>query len=309
MDTTAQSSSGRRLDENRNVETVLEQLACYKLRKTQQQGEKTYVHGIVKAKANVQRINGVNVSLLQTPPSNVQVLAQSRRVVALGDNRNAALRGPSQQHLRRRLAVLRRRRRDHAVLQQRRRGLRRVHVQLKETQRPKGRVCSHRNALALHILHQPLLLQIRMVLDLQRRRADARMPQQVDDQLDAEVADAYAARQLLVNQRLHGLPRLLDGGVAELDVAGGVGPAGRVALGRVDVFQRDGEVDEEQVEVVESQIGQLLARRELDLVAVVERVPQLGDHEQLLTRDEPVFDGARKALADFLFVAVVCRID
>ena len=64
-------------------------------------------------------------------------------------------------------------------------------------------------------------------------------------------------------------------------------------------------MDEVQVEVFQPEVLQLLARNRLDLVALVERVPQLGHHEELLALDEAVLDGACNALADLLFVAVV----
>jgi hypothetical protein len=49
----------------------------------------------------------------------------------------------------------------------------------------------------------------------------------------------------------------------------------------------------------------LLAADRLDLVAIVERVPELGDEEELFAFDEAVFDGSGDTFAGFFLVAVV----
>lgn len=53
-------------------------------------------------------------------------------------------------------------------------------------------------------------------------------------------------------------------------------------------------------------VGELLLADRLDAVSVVERVPELGDNEELLTLDEAVSYGACDALPAFLLVSVVC---
>lgn len=143
------------------------------------------------------------------------------------------------------------------------------------------------------------------MLDLQRGRTNARIPQQIHDQLRREVTDTNAAGKLLVHERLHRCPGLLDRGVAELQFVLLGLPARRVADRRVDVFQRDGEVHNVQVEVVDAPVSELLAANGLDAVAIVEAVPELGDDEELFALDETVFNGAGDALAGFDFVAIV----
>lgn len=83
-------------------------------------------------------------------------------------------------------------------------------------------------------------------------------------------------------------------------------PARGVAHLGVDVLERNGEVDEEQVKVVDAPVGQLLAADGLDLLAVVERLPELADNEELLTLDKTVLDGARNTLSALDLIAVVC---
>jgi hypothetical protein len=86
-------------------------------------------------------------------------------------------------------------------------------------------------------------------------------------------------------------------------------PAGWVALLWVDVLQSDGEVDEVEVEVVDTPVFELLLANGLDLLAVVEGLPKLGDDEEVFALDEAVLDGAGYTLAALDFVSVVCEIE
>lgn len=83
-------------------------------------------------------------------------------------------------------------------------------------------------------------------------------------------------------------------------------PARWVADLGVDVFEGDGEVDEVEVEVVDAPVGKLLADDGLDLLAVVEGLPELADDEEVLTLYKALLDGAGNTLAALDFVAVVC---
>lgn len=60
-----------------------------------------------------------------------------------------------------------------------------------------------------------------------------------------------------------------------------------------------------QVEVVDSPIGELLAADGLNLLAVVEGVPELGDEEEVFALDDAFLDGSSDSFAGFLLVAVV----
>lgn len=65
-----------------------------------------------------------------------------------------------------------------------------------------------------------------------------------------------------------------------------------------------------QFELVgDTPVRELLLADGLDPVSVVERVPQLGDDEELLALDEAVFYGASNALSALLLIAVVWRAD
>lgn len=97
----------------------------------------------------------------------------------------------------------------------------------------------------------------------------------------------------------------MDGGIAGNDVRPIVGEARRVPVRRVDVFERDGEVNDVKVEVVDAPVLQLLLADRADAVVVVEGVPELGDKEEIGAFDESVFDGPGNSLAGFDLVAVV----
>ena len=121
-----------------------------------------------------------------------------------------------------------------------------------------------------------------------------------------EVADPDRFCQTLVYQLLHGLPRLLNGGVARDDVLAVVGKAGGIALGGIDVFEGDGEMHDVEIEVVDAPVFELLFADGLDAVVVVEGIPELGDEEEVFAFDDAFFDGAGDTLAGFYLVAVIC---
>jgi len=97
----------------------------------------------------------------------------------------------------------------------------------------------------------------------------------------------------------------LNGGIAGNDVRPVVGEARRVAVRGVDVFERDGEVHDVKVEVVDAPVLQLLLADRADAVMVVEGVPELGDKKKIGAFDESVFDGPGNTLTGFDLVAVV----
>lgn len=57
------------------------------------------------------------------------------------------------------------------------------------------------------------------------------------------------------------------------------GPAGWVSDRGVDIFEGNGEVDQVEVKVLDAPICQLLLGDLLDLVAVMEGIPELADDE------------------------------
>lgn len=76
----------------------------------------------------------------------------------------------------------------------------------------------------------------------------------VHDELAVEVADADGLGHALANKFLHSRPGLLDASVTGDDILAVVSEARGVALRGVHVFERDREVDDKEVEVVDAPI-------------------------------------------------------
>lgn len=151
------------------------------------------------------------------------------------------------------------------------------------------------------------LLEVGVKLNLESRGADLGILEHVVDGLRLEVGDADASGKALLDELLHGAPGLLVGGLAPADLLVAiVVPAGRVADSGVDVLEGDGEVDEEEVKVVDLPVGELAAGDGLDVLLVVEGLPELGDDEKVLALHKAFGDGAGDALAALLLISVVC---
>lgn len=270
--------------------------------------ESTHVCGLVEAQVLVQRGYGLNLIIIEVEAEVLEVLLHASLAAALGNDGDAALGGPAQQHLGGGLAVLVGDGLDGGLLHERDGVLGAGHVELDEAGGAEAGVGGDGDALGGGGLEQQRLDEVWVVLDLQGGGLDAGVAQEVVEQLGLEVGHADAAGEALVGEALHGLPGLLDGGLGGADLGAGVvdEPARRVADRGVDVLEGDGEVDEVEVEVVDAPVGQLAAGDGLDAVAVVEAVPQLGDDEEVLALHQAVLDGASDTLTALLLVAIVC---
>lgn len=93
---------------------------------------------------------------------------------------------------------------------------------------------------------------------------------------------------------------MLDLGACIIDI-----PAGRVAYFGSDIFDSDGEMDQVEVEVVDSPVCELFTGNGLDLFGVVEGVPQFRGDEEVFALYDALLDSAGNTLAGFDFVAVI----
>ena len=268
---------------------------------------KTYVGGLVEADAAVETRDGLEVLLGEIEIERVEVGLHGGLAAGLGDDGQAALGGPAEEDLGGVLVVLLADGLDGGVLEEGLELLGVLHVELAERGRAEGGVGGHGDALSLGEVEEVLLDEVGVVLDLEGGGADLGVAEEVVQELGLEVGDTDALGETLLDERLHGGPGLLDGGLGGADLALAVKvPAGRVADRGVDVLEGDGEVDQVEVEVVDTPVGELLADNGLDAVAVVEGVPELGDDEELLALDDALLDGAGNTLAALSLVAVVC---
>lgn len=267
----------------------------------------TYVGGLVELEVQVHLGNASIVLLVNVKGSAVEVLLHNGRARGLGDDSETLLGGPSEEDLGRGLVVLLGEALEEIMLHEGRDGLGAVHVELDEAGRAEGRVGGDGDALLLGEADELGLLKVGVKLDLEGGRADLGVLEHVVESLGLEVGDTDGLGKTLLNESLHGLPGLLVGGLGPADLLlAVVVPAGRVADLGVDVLEGDGEVDQEEVKVVDLPVGELAAGDGLDALLVVEGLPELGDDEELLTLHEAVLDGAGDTLTALLLVAVVC---
>lgn len=147
---------------------------------------------IIQAQANIQARDLGNLLLGQVKRGAVQVLRQALGAVGLWNHDDVALRGPAEEHLRRRLAVPVRHRLDDGVLEERRRGGRLAAAHLQVRLRAEAAVRRHDDAVLLRHVDEVALRQVRVVFDLQHRGPDLGVAQHVVEELGVEVG--YANR-------------------------------------------------------------------------------------------------------------------
>lgn len=261
---------------------------------------------VVESQSLVKSRDLLELRLLEIEVAHVQVLLESGLGVGLWNDGNAALGDPSEDDLSWGLLVLLSNLGDHLVLEQHWGVGGLLPSELDEGGWTEGGVGGDGDALLLGQADESWLDEVWVVLDLEGSWTDLGVAEEVKDQRSLEVGDTDGAGHLLLDQGLHGGPGLLDGGVGELN--GGLAivvPSWWVADGWVDVLQGDWEVDEVEIEVVKAPVSELALGNWLDLLLVVERVPQLGDDEELLTLDDSFLDGAGNTLTGLLLVAVV----
>ncbi|KAI6756630.1 hypothetical protein HG530_011228 [Fusarium avenaceum] len=276
--------------------------------KRRSRASQTYVGGLVELEVEVHSGDTLHVLLVDVPADTAEVLLHVLGVGALGDDSKTLLGGPAEEDLGGGLVVLGGEASEDLVLHERRSGLGNVHVELHEASRAEGGVGSHSNALSLGKADKVGLLVVGVKLDLESSRSDLGDLEQVVDGLRLEVGDTDGLGKALLNEALHGAPGLLVGGLAPADLGAGVVvvPAGRVADLGVDVLEGDGEVDEEEIKVVDLPVGELAAGDGLDVLLVMVCLPELGDDEEVLSLHDAFLDGAGNTLTTGLLIAVIC---
>jgi hypothetical protein len=115
-----------------------------------------------------------------------------------------------------------------------------------------------------------------MKLNLEDLRLDAGITEDVEEKGTLDVGDTNILGEASVDEGLHGDPGLLEWSVLEVDFAIVTGPAGREPVGGVNVGEGDGEVDEEEVEIVQAPELELIVSELLYMLLRVEGVPELG---------------------------------
>lgn len=266
----------------------------------------THVCGLVEPDVQIHLCNLFQVAGLQIKVGRIQVLSQDFRSRSLGDDGQAALGGPSKEDLGGSLLVLGSNLLDEGMLHQGSGALGTRHIKLHESSGAERRVGCDDDALLLSKVDEVGLLKVGVVLNLQRSRANLGVDEGIVHRLGLVVGDTDASGKLLLYQLLHGTPGLLKGGLAPSNLALAViEPSWRVTDLGVNILEGSGEVDEEEVKVVNLPVGKLLAGDGLDLVLVVESLPQLGDNEELLALHDTLLNGAGDTLTTLLLVTII----
>ncbi len=156
---------------------------------------------------------------------------------------------------------------------------------------------------------QLFLCEIRVALDLEHRRSDPRIAHQIMNQAGRVVAHADPLHEASIDQRFHRRPCLMQRHAcfvhARLGSVRVEQPFRRISLLYRHEFQRDGEVDQIEIELLQLQVFERLAARQFDMFGRVERVPEFRGDPQLLARHQPFADRARQPFAGLHFVGVV----
>lgn len=146
-----------------------------------------------------------------------------------------------------------------------------------------------------------------VVLDLEGRGLDLGVCEEVEQKSARVVGNTNALGQTLCLDVFESPPCVLEASFAVDDLAVRIvrEPTGWVADLGSNILERNGEVDQVQVKVVNTPVLELLLDNGLDLLVVVEGLPKLGDNEELLALYKTLLDGAGNTLARLDFVAVV----
>mmetsp|Transcript_43176 Transcript_43176/g.109047 ORF Transcript_43176/g.109047 Transcript_43176/m.109047 type:complete len:228 (+) Transcript_43176:465-1148(+) len=182
-----------------------------------------------------------------------------------------------------------------------------LHVQGHKRQRTKVGVARDCDAAVLAKLDQAGLLQVWVVLNLQDRHGVARVLQQVHQQGAVEVGHTNVLHKTCINQLLHRFPGLPDGDITvhQLSIGRVVRPLGRVARVKVHILQRDGEVDEVQVQLSQAEVFEGTLTSGAHMLACMEGVPQLGRDKHVLALHDTVLDGGGEARPHLLLISIV----
>ena len=182
-----------------------------------------------------------------------------------------------------------------------------LHAQFKKGLRPKRRIRGDGDSLAVCELDEAGLREVRVMFDLEDRRNNLGVAEEIEDQGTVEIADADTAGESGSHERFHCGPGFLDGGGASDYVFSVVCEAWRVAFRRVDVLQGDREMHDVEIEVIDPPVLKLLPANRFNTFSVMERIPQLRNEEELFPFDYAFLDGSRNALAAFYLVPIVLQ--
>lgn len=171
---------------------------------------------------------------------------------------------------------------------------------------PEGGEGGDGDVLFLTKAEEVFLAKIGVHFDLQHGGLDAGIGKDFTKHGGADVGNANSFGETCVDELFHGAPGI---GVGHRDGAHGLasgGPAGRIHFVEGDEFERDGEVDEVEVELPDAEIGEGLFAGRTDVLGLVVSVPELAGHPEIVASTQPGVKGGSDSFPDKTFIAVVC---
>lgn len=164
--------------------------------------------------------------------------------------------------------------------------------------RSEGREGRDGDVFFLTIADEGVLGEVGVDFDLKDFRLDAGVGENVAEGSGGEIAHADFFDESGIDQFFHGAPGV---GVGNFDGAHGLatrGPAGRIHFLDGDVCERDGEVDEVEIEVIDAEVAQGFLASGADVLRFVVGVPELAGNPEILAGAETGFEGACDAFSD-----------
>ena len=245
------------------------------------------VAGVIVPDVLVEGGDRAHLLLAQLEIEQRDVLDHALQLAGFGNRNGASLHCPTQQHLGRRLTVPSRDRLD--AVQVAGAVVCIGHLEL-DVGRP--RQVAVRHDLKTRLSRHPQQLGLREVgvhLHLERSRLDRGVIQHLADGRRPDVAEPDIAAQTLPHKCLHRLPSLLVSDACvkyhaairriTVDARVEVFPLRWVSLLMGHICQRNGEVNQVQINIVKAKVRQRPLTSRFDMLWPMERVPQLANHK------------------------------
>lgn len=171
----------------------------------------------------------------------------------------------------------------------------------------------HLNVVLSSHAQELLLGEVRVHFDLKDGRLDLSVAENLTDHGSANIAEANVADKTLSDQLFHGLPGLLvrdtvvddHARLPSVEFFVKADPLRGVKLVNRYEGLSDWEMNQVEVQVVDTEVSHRFLAGELHVLRPMESVPELGHNEEIFPLHNTLIDGLLHALSRLLFVAIV----
>jgi len=168
-----------------------------------------------------------------------------------------------------------------------------------------GREGGDGDVLFLTETEEVFLAQVGVHFDLEDGWLDAGISKNFAKHGGSNIGNSYPFGEAGVDEFFHGTPRVGVGNGYRLHGFASGGPAGRIHFVEGNEFERDGEVDEEEVELFKPQIVEGFFASGANMLGLVISVPEFAGDPKFVTGAQSGFDGGGDSFPDEGFIAVV----